>query len=140
MEKYIAYRDINEQFICGQVKCTRGTVFYVDDKDYIIAPSTRVRLCLKKSEHAYQSFIYDTDDRGLQRYDLLKNIYDKIGNFSINKKGSLFEILEKDGIAKKYKKDSNEDEWVWDRFNLSCAHIFDLEHINRIVNNVSDAR
>lgn len=140
MEKYIAYRDINENYICGNVRCIRGTVFYVDDKDYIIAPNTRVRLCLKQSEHAYQSFVYDADDRGLQRYDLLENIYDKISNFTLKQKGDLFEILNKDGIAKKYKKDSNEDEWVWDRYKFSCAHIFDLEHINKIVNKINDAR
>lgn len=138
MEKYISYRNINEMYICGNIKCPRGTVFYVDDKDYIIAPETKVRLCLKKSEHAYQSFVYDADDKGLQRYDLLCNIYDKISKFSLNKKNDLFEIFDTDNIAKKYKKDSNEDEWVWDRYKLSCAHIFDLEHINRIVNKIDE--
>lgn len=145
LEKYVCHSDLDDTFICGRVKYPKGTDFYVDNDDYIITPDLGTKLCLKKSEHAYQAFTYNNDGKGIQRRELLNTFYNlaKYLNLQENedKKDKVFDIFDNDGIAKNYRKGNDEDMWVWDRYKVSCGQIYDLEHMIRIMKNIiGDAR
>lgn len=103
----------------------RGFICFVDEK------GNHKTICLETSEFAYTNFAYDADDRGVDRFELINKNIEVMSK--IFDKDRYFAEFFHDGIAMKYKKNDNPDEWTWNRLAVHKAPISDLEHILELV-------
>ena len=127
--------------INGKMKFNIGTIFVSNEDGIIVHNNSGTMendiLCYDHSEVCYQYLVPEFDDEWLQRgltrdsiWELLKNIK------SQEEKNKIFEILFNDSISNKYrqiKDDIDKERFIWNRYKLLYANLFDLTHILAII-------
>ena len=120
--KYITTEEFNRDGIEGYFNIPLNTIIERKKDGYMYYDNRKI--CVATSYAAHRYFSLDDDEAGILRNKLCQSIIKKLDGHG----GEKWNIIYKDNIAKKYKKEEHEDYWLWnDKFYN--APINDLKHI-----------
>lgn len=113
---------------------------------YRTSPTTSVGLMVKYSENCFNYFLPDSEELGdwTGRVVLYKAIRDKAsGSSSMDPskptvKDMVFDKIWNDSIANKYRVNSSNDEWMFDKRKLHFATLDDLKHIWSLIKDIKE--
>lgn len=139
---YYTYKEFNGTAVCGPIVITVGTE--VTEESNIIKYGNN-KICLATSANAHEHFVYDGDNEGAERGNLILSIQSKLAENhtveEIDAEGNITyvdhiaqqrrEAIEGDEICAKYVT-STSGEILWNH-DFYSATISDLQHIDALL-------
>ena len=126
---YIAYKTFEGKALCGDI--------IVPKEAECICPKSIIKyngksICFNTSANAHEYFMRNDDGKGMERGDLINEIFDLLNTEDEALAKARWEAVEEDETCQKYRKDNTPGTWLWNH-DFYNADIADLEYIKDMI-------
>lgn len=127
--RYIAIKEFNNIGIDGNFNISIGEELICENR---MIKYKNKAVCMCTSENAHEYFMRNDDGNGMERGDLINNIFALLNTEDEALCKARWEAVEADEICQKYRKDNTPGTWLWNH-DFYNADIADLEYIDEMI-------
>lgn len=126
---YIAYKAFYGKALCGEIM--------IPKEAELTCPKTIIKyngksICFSTSANAHEYFMRNDDGEGMQRGDIITDIFALLKTDDEALAKARWEAVEADETCQKYRKDNTPNAWLWNNYFYN-ADISDLEYIAEMI-------